>query len=192
MVVLRRVRHAGVLGTTVGLLVSMVVVAGPAAAAPSASLALDKEAFVSGTETPLTSPVTPGGAFDYQLSAACSGLTQRCIGAATTDVLPPGVDFAGFDPTVRPSKHTLRHPTHLIRAPAGAGQALTAPLPARYERRPPRSEAPMGAVASSVARCPVSSGASRLPFVRDAEAGAAKDPSRWGGPAPKGRYGHAC
>ena len=54
---------------------------------------------MSGTNTPLTTPVTPGGAFDYQLSAACSGLTQGCIGATTVDVLPPGIDFVGFDPS---------------------------------------------------------------------------------------------
>jgi hypothetical protein len=87
----RRLRQGGVVGAAVGLVVSMVVAAGPAAAAPTATLALGKEALVSGTGTPLTSPVTPGGAFDHQLSAACSGLTQGCIGATTAGLLGDSV-----------------------------------------------------------------------------------------------------
>ncbi len=67
------------------------------AATPTATLALSKGAFQSGTNTPLTTPVTPNGAYDYQLSAACSGLTDGCVGATTTDVLPPGIDFEGAD-----------------------------------------------------------------------------------------------
>ncbi len=97
-----RVLWCGVVGAAVGLLMSVVapVSAPPSPAqAPTATLALSKGAFVSGTNTPLTSPVTPGGGFDYQLAAACSGLTQGCIGATTTDVLPPGIDFVGFEPS---------------------------------------------------------------------------------------------
>ena len=77
----------------------MVPVGLAGAQSPTATLALSKGAFVSRTNIPLTSPVTPGGAFDYQLPAACSGLTQGCIGATTTDVLPAGIDFEGFDPS---------------------------------------------------------------------------------------------
>ncbi len=85
---------------TVLLLISLSLsaFAPSAGAAPiTASLALSKGAFVSGTNTLLTSPVTPGDAYDYQLAAACSGLTQGCINATTVDVLPPGVDFVGAD-----------------------------------------------------------------------------------------------
>ena len=95
----QRFLRGSVIGAVVGVLASILVTAGPAEAAPNATLALSKGAFVSGTNTPLTSPVTPGGAFDYQLSASCSGLTQGCIGAATTDVLPAGIDFVGFEPS---------------------------------------------------------------------------------------------
>ena len=94
-----RVSRSAALGAVAGLLASVVVAVSPAGAAPAATLALSKGAFVSGTNTPLTTPVTPGGGFDYQLPAACSGLTEGCTGATTTDVLPPGVDFVGFDPS---------------------------------------------------------------------------------------------
>ena len=91
--------RSAALGAVAGLLASVVVAVSPAGAAPAATLALSKGAFVSGTNTPLTTPVIPGGGFDYQLSAACSGLTEGCIAATTVDVLPPGVDFVGFDPS---------------------------------------------------------------------------------------------
>ena len=92
-----RVSRSAALGAVLGLLASVVVTVAPASAAPADTLALSKGAFVSGTNTPLTTPINPGGGFDYRLSAACSGLTEGCIGATTTDVLPPGVDFVGFD-----------------------------------------------------------------------------------------------
>jgi len=92
-----RVSRSAALGAVLGLLASVVVAVAPASAAPADTLALSKGAFVSGTNTPLTTPVTPGGGFDYRLSASCSGLTEGCIGATTTDVLPPGIDFVGFD-----------------------------------------------------------------------------------------------
>src|ERR1700744_3063613 len=72
-----------------------VVVVGPApeagAAPPTATLALAKNVFQAGTTTPFTDPVTPGESFDYQLSAACSGLTEGCINAKTVDVIPAGI-----------------------------------------------------------------------------------------------------
>jgi fimbrial isopeptide formation D2 family protein len=61
------------------------------AAGNTASLSLSKEVFQPGTTTPLTGPVTPGQAFDYSITAACSGLTQGCISAKTVDVIPAGI-----------------------------------------------------------------------------------------------------
>ncbi len=67
------------------------------AAPPTATLGLSKQAFRTGTSDPLTDPVLPGGTFDYQLSASCSGLTEGCITARTVDVLPPEVQYVGAD-----------------------------------------------------------------------------------------------
>ncbi len=63
------------------------------AATPTATLGLSKQAFQANSNDPLTDPVLPGGAFDYQLSASCSGLTEGCITAKTVDVLPPDIEF---------------------------------------------------------------------------------------------------
>jgi uncharacterized repeat protein (TIGR01451 family) len=97
----------GGIGGAVGLLASVLftvvpllgATSAPAQTTPTATLALTKGAFVSGTSTPLTSPVTPGEGFDYQIEASCSGLTEGCVNAVTTDVLPPGIDFVGFEPS---------------------------------------------------------------------------------------------
>ena len=62
-----------------------------AASDPTASLSLSKEVLEPGTTTPLTGPVKPGQAFDYDITAACSGLTEGCVGAKTVDVIPAGV-----------------------------------------------------------------------------------------------------
>ena len=62
----RLIRRAAVVLTAVlATLVSLVIVPGAANAAPTATLGLSKQAFASGTNDPLTSPVTPGGEFDY-------------------------------------------------------------------------------------------------------------------------------
>ncbi len=96
----RLIRRAAVVLTAIlATLVSLVIVPESANAQPTATLALSKGAFQSGTNTPLTTPVTPGGSYDYQLSAACSGLTQGCIAATTVDVLPPDVVFNGYEPS---------------------------------------------------------------------------------------------
>ncbi|MDQ6936516.1 MAG: DUF5979 domain-containing protein [Actinomycetota bacterium] len=89
------------LAASVALLLGAALAGAPAAdaAPPTASLALAKNTFQSGTSTPLTGPVTPGGTYDYQLSAACSGLTQGCVGATTIDPLPTDVQFEGADPS---------------------------------------------------------------------------------------------
>lgn len=44
----------------------------------------------------------PGEGFDYQISAACSGLTEGCISAKTVDVIPEGIII-----TVPPSQPPL-------------------------------------------------------------------------------------
>ena len=63
-----------------------VVLAGPAYAA--ASLGLQK--------TGPTAPVTPGTAFNYTLVASCSSLTESCVNATVTDVLPPEVEVTSL------------------------------------------------------------------------------------------------
>jgi uncharacterized repeat protein (TIGR01451 family) len=83
-------RLASLAGTVLAISVALPPVMS-AASDPTASLSLSKEVFEPGTTTPLTGPVKPGQEFDYDITAACSGLTEGCVGAKTVDVIPAGV-----------------------------------------------------------------------------------------------------
>ena len=70
---------------TLALTIS-VVLAGPAYAAASLGL----------VKTGPSSPVTPGTSFNYTLVASCSSLTESCVNATITDVLPPEVEVTSL------------------------------------------------------------------------------------------------
>ncbi|HEY2795869.1 MAG TPA: hypothetical protein VGJ28_26135, partial [Micromonosporaceae bacterium] len=79
----------------------------PAAAADNASLSLSKQVFEPGTTTPISGPLEPGDAFDYSVTAACSGLTEGCVNAKTVDVIPAGVTIEV--PPSQPPLYTVEY-----------------------------------------------------------------------------------
>ncbi len=94
-----RSRLAALISVTVLAGLGVAVPTSAQAAAPTATLGLSKNAYEPGSNVPLTDPVKPGDAFDYQLAASCSGLTEGCITAKTVDVLPADIVFLGADPS---------------------------------------------------------------------------------------------
>lgn len=60
---------------------SVLLPAAPAVAAPTAGLTIQKSVT--------TSDVVPGETFNWQLEVGCSVLTQECVGASLSDVVPP-------------------------------------------------------------------------------------------------------
>ena len=77
-----RRRAFGLVGAVVVALAVPVVTALPALAAPT--LGLDKDASVTSAQ--------PGQDFTYTLVARCSGLTEACVNATVTDVIPADID----------------------------------------------------------------------------------------------------
>lgn len=69
-------------------LAAIVVGTTPDVALAASSLGMDKDASVTNT--------SPGQSFTYTLVPRCSGLTESCINAVVTDVIPPEVEITAL------------------------------------------------------------------------------------------------
>jgi large repetitive protein len=68
---------------------------------PSADVGITKLALRSGNTTPLTTPVPPGGTFDYQLTVTNSG-PSPAVGVAVSDTLPTDITLLATAPGCAP------------------------------------------------------------------------------------------
>ncbi len=68
---------------------------------PSADVGITKLALVSGTTTPLTTPVAPGGTFDYQLTVTNSG-PSPAANVVVMDTLPTDITLTATAPGCAP------------------------------------------------------------------------------------------
>jgi uncharacterized repeat protein (TIGR01451 family) len=64
---------------------------------PSADVGITKLALESGSATPLTTPVAPGGTFDYQLTVTNSG-PSPAANVVVSDTLPTGITLSAAAP----------------------------------------------------------------------------------------------
>ncbi len=92
---------------------------------PSADVGITKLALESGTTTPLTAPVAPGGTFDYQLTVTNSG-PSPAAGVVVTDTLPTNITLTATAPGCTPGAGSGGTITCTIGALAsGATQVIT-------------------------------------------------------------------
>jgi uncharacterized repeat protein (TIGR01451 family) len=96
---------------------------------PSADVGITKLALESGSATPLTTPVAPGGTFDYQLTVTNSG-PSPAANVVVSDTLPTGITLSAAAPGCVPG--------------AGSGGTITCTIgrSPRAQRRQSRSTSP--------------------------------------------------